>query len=67
MGAKGTRAAGGRHTDCEGGVSRVEVDAVDELVQYKTEKAIREAGKMRVGGKHYVMRDADVCHFLFNV
>ena len=35
--------------------------------QYKTEKAIREAGKLRVEGKTYVMQDSDVCHFLFNV
>ncbi len=67
VGATGPQAAGAIHTDFERGFIRVEVYAVDELVQYKTEKAIREAGKMRVEGKHYVMRDADVCHFLFNV
>jgi ribosome-binding ATPase YchF (GTP1/OBG family) len=36
-------------------------------VQYGSEKAIRDAGKMRVEGKNYVMHDSDVCHFLFNV
>jgi hypothetical protein len=37
------------------------------MEQYKSEKAIREAGKLRIEGKLYVMQDADVCHFLFNV
>ena len=67
VGATGPQAAGVIHTDFERGFIRVEVHSVDELDQFKTEKAIREAGKMRVEGKHYVMRDADVCHFLFNV
>jgi ribosome-binding ATPase YchF (GTP1/OBG family) len=40
---------------------------VDDLVEYKSEKAIKEAGKLRVEGKGYVMHDADVCNFLFNV
>jgi ribosome-binding ATPase YchF (GTP1/OBG family) len=40
---------------------------VDDLDHYKSEKAIREAGKLRVEGKNYVMQDSDVCHFLFNV
>ena len=67
VGATGPQAAGAIHTDFERGFIRVEVYSVDELDQFKTEKAIREAGKMRVEGKHYVVRDADVCHFLFNV
>ena len=40
---------------------------MDVLDQYGSEKAIREAGKMRVEGKDYAMQDGDVCHFLFNV
>jgi ribosome-binding ATPase YchF (GTP1/OBG family) len=36
-------------------------------VDLKNEKAIREKGRLRVEGKGYIMRDADVCHFLFNV
>ena len=67
VGATGPQAAGAIHTDFERGFIRVEVYSVAELDQFKTEKAIREAGKMRVEGKHYVVRDADVCHFLFNV
>ncbi len=67
IGATGPQAAGVIHTDFERGFIRVEVYSVDDLVQYKTEKAIREAGKLRVEGKSYVMQDGDVCHFLFNV
>jgi ribosome-binding ATPase YchF (GTP1/OBG family) len=67
IGATGPQAAGVIHSDFERGFIRAEVYAVDDLVQYKTEKAIREAGKLRVEGKSYVMQDSDVCHFLFNV
>ena len=66
-GATAPQAAGVIHSDFERGFIRVEVYSVDDLVEHKTEKAIREAGKMRVEGKQYVMRDGDVCHFLFNV
>jgi ribosome-binding ATPase YchF (GTP1/OBG family) len=38
-----------------------------DLEKYKSEKAIKEAGKLRVEGKEYVMKDGDICHFLFNV
>jgi hypothetical protein len=55
------------HTDFERGFIRAEVYSVDDLVQFHSEKAIREAGKMRLEGKSYVMQDSDVCHFLFNV
>ena len=67
VGATGPQAAGVIHSDFERGFIRVEVYSVDDLVQYTSEKAIREAGKLRVEGKTYVMRDSDVCHFLFNV
>ena len=66
-GATAPQAAGVIHSDFERGFIRVEVHSVDELVQYGSEKAIREAGKLRIEGKHYVMQDSDVCHFLFNV
>jgi ribosome-binding ATPase len=66
-GATAPQAAGVIHTDFERGFIRCETYSVDDLDQYKTEKAIREAGKMRVEGKSYIMRDSDVCHFLFNV
>jgi GTP-binding protein YchF len=66
-GATAPQAAGVIHSDFERGFIRVEVYSVDELVKYGSEKAIREAGKMRLEGKSYVMQDSDVCHFLFNV
>ncbi|GJM18249.1 MAG: ribosome-binding ATPase YchF [Phycisphaeraceae bacterium] len=67
QGTKAPQAAGTIHTDFERGFIRVECYSVSDLEQHKTEKAIKEAGKMRVEGKDYTMQDADVCHFLFNV
>ena len=55
------------HTDFERGFIRAECYLVDELDEYKSEKSIREAGKLRSEGKDYVMRDGDVVNFLFNV
>lgn len=66
-GATAPQAAGAIHSDFERGFIRCETYSVDDLDQYGTEKAIRDAGKLRVEGKSYVMRDSDVCHFLFNV
>ncbi len=67
VGTRAPQAAGVIHTDFERGFIRVEVYAVGDLVELKSEKAIKDAGRMRIEGKEYVMRDADVCHFLFNV
>ena len=67
VGATAPQAAGVIHTDFERGFIRAEVYNVADLQQHKTEAAIRSAGKLRVEGKDYVMRDGDVCHFLFNV
>ena len=67
QGSTAHQAAGVIHTDFQRGFIRVEVHSVAELQEYGSEKAIREAGKLRVEGKDYVMQDADVCHFLFNV
>jgi ribosome-binding ATPase YchF (GTP1/OBG family) len=66
-GATAPQAAGVIHSDFERGFIRVEVHSVDDLVEHGSEKAIREAGKLRLEGKTYVMQDKDVCHFLFNV
>ncbi|MGL4460939.1 MAG: redox-regulated ATPase YchF, partial [Planctomycetia bacterium] len=66
IGATAPQAAGVIHSDFEKGFIRAEIYSVADLVQYKTEKAIRENGKMRVEGKSYIMHDGDVCHFLFN-
>jgi GTP-binding protein YchF len=67
VGATAPQAAGVIHSDFERGFIRVEVYSVDDLAAHNTEKAIREAGKLRLEGKSYVMQDKDVCHFLFNV
>jgi len=66
-GATAPQAAGVIHTDFERGFIRCETYSVDDLDQYGSEKALREAGKIRVEGKNYVLRDSDVCYFLFNV
>ena len=65
-GATAPQAAGVIHTDFEKGFIRAEIYSVADLEAMKSEKAIREAGKLRTEGKAYVMRDADICHFLFN-
>jgi ribosome-binding ATPase len=67
VGATAPQAAGVIHTDFERGFIRAEIYSVDDIEKFKTEKGIKEAGKMRIEGKEYVMRDGDVCHFLFNV
>ena len=67
VGATAPQAAGVIHTDFERGFIRAEIYSVADLEKYKTEKAIKEAGKMRIEGKDYIMQDGDICHFLFNV
>ena len=67
IGATAPQAAGVIHTDFERGFIRAEIYSVVDLEQHKTEPAIRSAGKLRTEGKEYVMKDGDVCHFLFNV
>ncbi len=59
-------AAGKIHTDFVKGFVRAEVYSVDDLTQYESEAAIRQAGKLRVEGRDYVMREGDICHFLVN-
>ncbi|MCK4872581.1 MAG: redox-regulated ATPase YchF [Phycisphaerales bacterium] len=67
IGSTAPQAAGVIHTDFERGFIRVEVYNIADLFEFGSEKAIREARKMRVEGKHYVLQDGDLCHFLFNV
>lgn len=67
IGATAPQAAGVIHTDFERGFIRAEVYALTDLETHKSEKEIRAAGKLRVEGKNYVVRDGDICHFLFNV
>lgn len=61
------QAAGVIHSDIERGFIRAEVYHVDDLAAHKTEAAIKQAGKMRMEGKEYLVGDGDVCHMLFNV
>jgi len=67
VGATAPQAAGVIHSDFERGFIRAEVYALADLEQYGSEKEIRQAGKLRLEGKHYIMQDGDICHFLFNV
>jgi GTP-binding protein YchF len=67
VGATAPQAAGVIHTDFEKGFIRAEIYTLEDLKQYKTEQAIKAAGKMRAEGKSYVMKDGDITHFLFNV
>lgn len=67
IGATAPQAAGVIHSDFERGFIRCEVYTLEDLEIHKSEKEIRQAGKLRVEGKNYVMQDGDICHFLFNV
>ncbi|WP_115461845.1 redox-regulated ATPase YchF [Winogradskyella aurantiaca] len=67
IGASGPEAAGVIHTDFEKGFIRAEVIAYDDYINYGSEAKVKEAGKMRVEGKNYVVQDGDIMHFLFNV
>ena len=66
-GASAPQAAGVIHTDFEKGFIRAEVIAYDDFVQYKGESGSKEAGKLRLEGKDYIVKDGDVMHFRFNV
>ena len=66
-GDKAPKAAGVIHSDFEKGFIRAEVIKYDDFVNYRTESAVRAAGKMGVEGKEYVVQDGDIMHFLFNV
>ena len=66
-GTKAPGAAGVIHTDFERGFIRAEVIGYDDYETYKSEQAVKEAGKFKVQGKDYIVADGDVMHFLFNV
>jgi GTP-binding protein YchF len=66
-GATAPQAAGVIHTDFEKGFIRAEVIAYDDYVSLNGESKAKEAGKMRLEGKDYVVKDGDVMHFRFNV
>ncbi len=66
-GAKAPEAAGEIHSDFEKGFIRAEVIKYNDFVKYGSEHAVKEAGKMAVEGKEYIVHDGDVMHFRFNV
>ena len=61
------QAAGVIHTDFEKGFIRAEVIRYNDYIQYRSEAAVKEAGKLGVEGKEYLVQDGDVMHFRFNV
>ncbi|MGH7144375.1 MAG: redox-regulated ATPase YchF [Planctomycetota bacterium] len=65
-GDKGPQAAGAIHSDFEKGFVRAEIFSFEDLMTFKSEAAIKAAGKLRVEGKEYVMQDGDIVHFLIN-
>jgi hypothetical protein len=67
VGATAPQGAGVIHTDFERGFIRAEVYTLEDLETHESEKEIRQAGKLRLEGKNYIMQDGDICHFLFNV
>jgi hypothetical protein len=67
IGATAPQAAAVIHTDFEKGFIRAEVINYDDYVNFGSEAKVKEAGKMRVEGKNYIVKDGDVMHFLFNV
>lgn len=67
VGATAPKAAGVIHTDFEKGFIRAEVMAYEDFVQYQGEQGCKDAGKWRLEGKDYVVKDGDVMHFRFNV
>ncbi|MDX1505010.1 MAG: redox-regulated ATPase YchF [Spongiibacter sp.] len=67
VGATAPQSAGKIHTDFEKGFIRAEVIAYDDYIQYKGEQGAKDAGKWRLEGKDYIVKDGDVVHFRFNV
>ena len=66
-GWKAPQCAGVIHTDFEKGFIRAEVIKYDDYISYGSESAVKEAGKLSVEGKEYIVKDGDVMHFRFNV
>tara|TARA_R110002126_G_scaffold224174_1_gene369091 strand:+ start:14464 stop:15555 length:1092 start_codon:yes stop_codon:yes gene_type:complete len=67
IGSTAPQAAGVIHTDFEKGFIRAETIAYEDYVTFGSESKVKEAGKMRVEGKEYIVKDGDVMHFRFNV
>ncbi|MBD2858745.1 redox-regulated ATPase YchF [Spongiibacter sp. KMU-158] len=67
LGATAPQSAGKIHTDFEKGFIRAEVIAYNDFIQYRGEQGAKDAGKWRLEGKDYIVKDGDVVHFRFNV
>ena len=67
VGATAPQAAAAIHTDFEKGFIRAEVIGYDDFIKYKGEAGAKEAGKWRLEGKEYIVKDGDLMHFRFNV
>ena len=67
IGATAPQAAGVIHTDFEKGFIRAETIAYEDYITFGSEAKVKEAGKMKVEGKEYIVKDGDVMHFRFNV
>ncbi|WP_088330840.1 redox-regulated ATPase YchF [Lacimicrobium sp. SS2-24] len=67
IGSTAPQAAGKIHTDFEKGFIRAEVVGYDNFIEYKGEQGAKDAGKWRLEGKEYIVKDGDVIHFRFNV
>ena len=66
-GSKAPKCAGIIHSDFEKGFIRSETISFEDLKEYGSELKVKEAGKLRIEGKEYIMQDGDICHFRFNV
>ncbi|MDP4278488.1 MAG: DUF933 domain-containing protein, partial [Bacteroidota bacterium] len=66
-GSKAPVCAGIIHTDFEKGFIRAEVIKYEDYIKYGSEAAVKEAGKMSIEGKEYLVQDGDIMHFRFNV
>lgn len=67
VGATAPQAAGKIHTDFERGFIRAEVIGYNDYIQFNGESGAKDAGKWRLEGKEYIVKDGDVIHFRFNV
>ena len=67
IGATAPEAAGVIHTDFEKGFIRAEVISYEDFITYRGEQGAKDAGKWRLEGKDYIVREGDIMHFRFNV
>ena len=67
VGMKAPECAGIIHSDIQRGFIKAEVMSFDDLKNYGSEKVVKEAGKLRIEGKEYIIKDGDICYFRFNV